>query len=113
MPPKDVVNMDDSLDGDIPDFKKKLILKKNQQSMEGRQNQVWVEPLEGDPETKFNGLLGSHRETEKERTRPSCSIAVLWEGPRQSLLLCCGQSLSIGYTHLASARWLRSSRLVL
>lgn len=30
----------DDLDGDNPDFKKTLILKRNQQSMEGRQNQV-------------------------------------------------------------------------
>ncbi len=33
----------DDLDGDNPDFKKSLILKKNQKSMEGRQTQVrWL-----------------------------------------------------------------------
>lgn len=40
------VGMDD-LDGDNPDFKKTLILKRNQQSMEGRQNQVWDRASEG------------------------------------------------------------------
>lgn len=50
VPPKvganNSVGMDD-LDGDNPDFKKTLILKKNQQSMEGRQNQVWMECRKG------------------------------------------------------------------
>eukprot|EP00752_Nemacystus_decipiens_P008847 g7895.t1 len=46
VPPKvaNSVGMDD-LDGDNPDFKKTLILKKNQQSMEGRQNQSLVQNL--------------------------------------------------------------------
>ncbi|CAM9098341.1 unnamed protein product, partial [Hapterophycus canaliculatus] len=35
----------DDLDGDDPDFKKRLILKKNQRSMEGRQNQSLVQNL--------------------------------------------------------------------
>lgn len=39
--PKAGPNSADDLDGDNPDFKKTLILKKNQKSMEGRQNQVW------------------------------------------------------------------------
>lgn len=44
VPPKVPANSAgmDELDGDNPDFKKSLILKKNQQSMEGRQNQVRV-----------------------------------------------------------------------
>lgn len=33
----------DDLDANKPDFKTTLILKRNQQSMEGRQNQVWIE----------------------------------------------------------------------
>lgn len=45
MPPKPVPTESsglDDLERDRPDFKTTLILKKNQRSMEGRQNQVWA-----------------------------------------------------------------------